>query len=259
MSGMKILPEDRREAMYAIYAFCREIDDIADEPAPMREKITQLKSWRQEIARLYVETPDFLTARALKPYVHLYDLQQADFLALIDGMEMDAVEDIVAPSFDKLERYCDRVAGAVGRLSVRAFGASGVRADRVAHHLGLALQLTNILRDIQEDATRGRLYLPAELLDAQGIETRDIDKIMGHARFHRVCADLAAVARKEFVEARRAIRRCPRRPMRPAVLMMQVYWAILKKLEKRGWGHPEVPVSLSKLHKIWIALRYGLV
>lgn len=259
MSGMKVLPEDRREAMYAIYAFCREIDDIADEPAPMREKVTRLKNWRGEIDRLYEGRAQFLTARALWPYVQMYDLQKQDFLDLIDGMEMDAVEDIVAPPFEKLERYCDRVACAVGRLSVRAFGASGDRADTVAHHLGLALQLTNILRDVKEDADRGRLYLPAELLDAHGIETRDPEKILGHAKFPKVCADLADIAKEEFRQARAAIRRCPRRAMRPAILMMQVYRAILSKLEKRGWGHPEEPVSLSKAQKIWIAVRYGLI
>ena len=162
MAAMKILPEDRRTAMYAIYAFCREVDDIADANAPASEKIGRLKNWRREIDRVYRGDPQILTLRALVRPVRQFGLEKEDFLAVIDGMEMDAVEDIRGPSLAKLDTYCDRVASAVGRLSIRAFGAEEDRARRVAHHLGRALQLTNILRDLDEDARRGRLYLPAE-------------------------------------------------------------------------------------------------
>ena len=123
LAAMKMLPEERRTAMYAIYAFCRDVDDIADDPAPVSEKIGRLKTWRQEVERVYGGEPQFLTARALVRPAREFGLEKEDFLAIIDGMEMDAFEDIRAPSLAQLDTYCDRVASAVGRLSIRAFGA----------------------------------------------------------------------------------------------------------------------------------------
>lgn len=259
LSAMKILPEDRRIAMYAVYAFCREVDDIADDPAPASEKIGRLKTWRKEIDRVYDGEPQFLTARALARPVGQFGFEKEDFLAIIDGMEMDAVEDICAPSLAKLDTYCDRVASAVGRLSIRAFGAEEERARRVAHHLGRALQLTNILRDLDEDAARGRLYLPAELLDAQGIDTRMPQEVLNHPAMPNVCREVAKKAKGHYRLAGRQMRKCRRGPMRPARMMMMAYRAILGALEKRGWEKYAEPVSLSKPQKIWIALRYGLI
>jgi len=259
LAAMKILPEDRRIAMYAIYAFCRDVDDIADDPAPAAEKIGRLKTWRKEVERVFGGEPMFLTARALVRPVHQFGFEKEDFLAIIDGMEMDAVEDICAPSLAKLDTYCDRVASAVGRLSIRAFGAQEERARRVAHHLGRALQLTNILRDLDEDADRGRLYLPAELLDAQGIETRIPREVLAHPALPYVCKELARMAKDHYRMAGRHMAKCRRGPMRPARMMMMAYRAVLGVLEKRGWTRYAEPVSLSKPRKIWIALRYGLV
>ncbi|MEQ8701818.1 MAG: presqualene diphosphate synthase HpnD [Bauldia litoralis] len=259
MTAMRILPEERRDAMYAIYAFCRDIDDIADDEAPAADKIARLKSWRKEIDRLYDAEPQSLTARALVRHVRAYDLQRQDFIDLIEGMEMDAVEDIRAPSLEKLDRYCDRVASAVGRLSVRAFGSTDDRASQVAHHLGRALQLTNILRDLREDADRGRLYLPAELLEARGISERDPDAVLAHLALPEVCRDLARIARDHYASAAWHMRHCKRGPMRPARLMMQAYKAILNALTRRGWKRIDDPVELARWRKIWIALRYGLI
>lgn len=259
MTAMKILPEERRDAMYAIYAFCRDIDDIADDEAPAADKIARLKSWRKEIDRLYDSEPQSLTARALVPHVQAYGLQRKDFIDLIEGMEMDAVEDIRAPSLEKLDRYCDRVASAVGRLSVRAFGSTDDRAPQVAHHLGRALQLTNILRDLREDADRGRLYLPAELLEARGVTERDPDAVLAHPALPEVCRDLARIARDHYASAAWHMRHCRRGPMRPARLMMQAYKAVLNALTRRGWKRIDDPVDLPRWRKIWIALRYGLI
>lgn len=259
LAAMKILPEDRRMAMYAIYAFCRDVDDIADDPAPAAEKIGRLKTWRKEVERVYGGEPMFLTARAMVRPARQFSLEKEDFLAIIDGMEMDAVEDICAPSLAKLDTYCDRVASAVGRLSIRAFGAQEERARRVAHHLGRALQLTNILRDLDEDAERGRLYLPSELLDAQGIDTRVPREVLNHPALPQICREMARMAKDHYRMAGRHMRKCRRSPMRPARMMMMAYRAILSALEKRGWARYAEPVSLSKPRKIWIALRYGLV
>ncbi len=167
--GMAVLPPDRRHAMYAIYAFCRIVDDIADEEAAFADKLPRLAAWRERIDALYRgETEDAVT-RVLLLAIRQFDLRRQDFLDMIDGMQMDAEEVIVAPELAKLDLYCDRVAASVGRLSVRAFGDASVHADKVAHALGRALQLTNILRDVAEDAERDRLYLPAEYLAAEGV------------------------------------------------------------------------------------------
>lgn len=256
--AMRTLPPPQREAMFAIYAFCREIDDIADDPLPSGEKIAALAAWRDEIERLYDGVPEYRIARALLEPVTAYGLDKADFLALIDGMEMDAKEDLRGPTMDTLELYCDRVAGAVGRLSVRIFGAHGDQGDALAWSLGQALQLTNILRDVREDADRGRLYLPAELLDKYGVDTRDPVAVLVHPGIPGVCDELAAIARQRFAEASAATRHFDRRKVRPAIVMMEVYRRILDKLIGRGWRRLDRPVRISKLGKLFVALRYGL-
>src|SRR4051812_27173813 len=150
--GMRVLPSDRRHAMYAIYAFCRMVDDIADEESPFSDKAPRLNAWRQRVAAFYEGQTDDSVTRVLAAAVRAFGLRQTDFLAIIDGMQMDAEAPIVAPDLATLDLYCDRVASAVGRLSVRAFGDASPLADRVAYSLGRAFQLTNILRDLREDA-----------------------------------------------------------------------------------------------------------
>ncbi len=257
--AMKLLPAARREAMFAIYAFCREIDDIADDDAPVADKIHELDGWRAEIERLYKGAPSRPTSRALLPAVRNYGLEKADFLALIEGMEMDARENVRAPNLEHLEYYCDRVASAVGRLSVKAFGATEPEAREVAFSLGQALQLTNILRDPKEDADRGRLYLPLELLRKHGIEETDPKRVLADPRLPRVCRDLAAIARRRFAEAEAALSKCARRPMRPAIVMKEVYRRYLERLIAADWRDLDHRVTLPKIEKIWIGLRYGLL
>ncbi len=259
LQGMRLLPEERREGMFAVYAFCREIDDVADEPAPVADKMTRLREWRREIDRIYEGKPQTLTGRALLPIVQEYGLDRADFLALIDGMEMDAVENIRAPSIARLELYCDRVAGAVGRLSIRVFGATEPQAKIVARHLGQALQLTNILRDLKEDAEHERLYLPEELLAANNVKSREPFQVLRHPALGAICAEIASRARQHYQAAAAAMRKCARGPMRPARAMGAIYRAYLDGLERRGWAKVDEPVRLSKLKKLWIALRYGLL
>ena len=255
--GMAVLPPARRQAMYAIYAFCRIVDDIADDPAPFETRRPRLDDWRRRVAGLYRgEAADAVT-RVLLAAVRRFGLRQADFEAVIDGMEMDAETAIVAPTLATLDLYCDRVAAAVGRLSVRAFGDASPAADEVAFHLGRALQLTNILRDIAEDAARGRLYLPRELLDAAGVPA-DPAAVLGHPGLPGVCERLAAMAHGHFREADAAMARCNRGAMKPARLMAGMYAAILARLERRGWERVEIAIKVPKWQKLWIALRYGL-
>jgi phytoene synthase len=257
--AMRLLPEPRREAMYAIYAFCREVDDIADEENPLPVKQAMLDEWRREIDRIYAGTATLPLARVLAADAKTFDLKREDFLAIVDGMAMDAERDIRAPSLAELDLYCDRVASAVGRLSVRAFGDSSAAADRVAHHLGRALQLTNILRDLAEDAERGRLYLPRDLLVDVGIIATEPDAVLNHPSLGDACDALADIAEDHFAQARAAMKQCARRAMRPARAMGAVYHAQLVMLRKRGWHRFAEPVKLSKPAKLWIALRYGLI
>ncbi len=255
--GMRVLPPDRRHAMYAIYAFCRLVDDIADDEAPLADRLPRLAAWRDSIAGLYRGSADEPVTRVLLPAVQQFALRQEDFLAVIDGMQMDAEQVIVAPDLATLDLYCDRVAAAVGRLSVRAFGDSSPAADRVAYALGRALQLTNILRDVAEDAERGRLYLPAEYLDEAGVP-HDAQAALHSPALHAVCARVAALAHGYFRESEAAMRTCDARAMKPARLMGATYAAILARLERSGWTHPDQRVSLPKWQKLWLALRYGL-
>ena len=171
--AMRLLPMARRDAMYAVYAFCREVDDIADDEKDPVVRQAALDQWRHEIDAIYAGTSKLPLGRILAEDAERFHFRREDFLAVIDGMQMDADADIQAPSLAELDLYCDRVASAVGQLSVRAFGDDSEAADRVAHHLGRALQLTNILRDIAEDAERGRLYLPREFLVEAGIASTD--------------------------------------------------------------------------------------
>ncbi len=257
--GMRILPRARRQGMYAIYAYCREIDDIADEPGTPEEKLQALAAWRREIDRLANGTPEAPTARALQVAVRTFDLPKEELLLLLEGMEMDARGPIRAPRMDELLAYCRRVAGAVGLLSMRVFGAgSGQTADAFALALANALQLTNILRDVAEDATLGRLYLPREVLQAHGIDTTEPQMVLQHPNLPQVCAELGGMARGYFSEARRSLRHLDRSKLRPALLMMGIYEAYLKRMEQRGWDKAEQPVSLSKSEKLFIALRYML-
>ena len=257
--AMRLLPEARRDAMYAIYAFCREVDDIADSDEPVDEKRIALDQWRDEIDAIFAGASKRMLGRVLAKDVARFQLRRDDFLALIDGMEMDAGAPIQAPSLAELDLYCDRVASAVGRLSVRAFGVATPAADEVAFHLGRALQLTNILRDLDEDEARDRLYLPREFLLQAGITATVPGEVLGHANLGQACDALANMAEQRFIDARSSMARCPRRPMRPARAMGAVYRAQLVRLRRRGWVNRSEAVKLAKPMKLWLALRHGLL
>ncbi len=246
--------------MYAVYAWCREVDDIADGDEPVARKLAALAAWRDEVAALYAGQPRQLVARALHEPMLRYQLRQQDFLAVIDGMEMpDAREDIRAPQLATLDLYCARVASAVGHLSVHVFGDPSPAAHRVAEALGRALQLTNILRDIDEDARHGRLYLPREILDRHGIRSTEPMAVLRHPALPAVCRDLAAIAEGHFHAAEQAMTQCRRRAMRPAAVMGAVYRATLRELMRGEWRDPAARVALSRAAKLWLVLRHGFL
>ena len=256
--AMRLLPKERREAMYAVYAFCREVDDIADD-WPAADRAAGLAGWRDEIEALYAGRPRRLIARALDAPVRRFELRKGDFHDVIAGMEMDAAADIRAPDLATLDLYCARVAGAVGHLSVHVFGDPSPAAHRVADALGRALQLTNILRDLDEDAARGRLYLPREILERHGIRESEPKTVLRHPALPAACRDLAALAINHFEAAAAAMAECSRRAMRPAAVMGAFYRAMLDAMLQDGWRDPTVRARLSRGRKLWLVLRHGLI
>ncbi len=256
-AGMRILPKPQREAMYAVYAFCRAVDDVADEGGTREERSAGLARWRVGIDALYAGRPTPDTA-PLAEAVRRYGLRHDDFVAVIDGMAMDAAEDIRAPDEATLDLYCDRVASAVGRLSVMVFGVSAANGPGLAHHLGRALQKTNILRDIDEDAAMGRLYLPREKLEAAGIRTTDPAAVAAHPALPHVCAPIVQEARRHFAEAQAIMAREPRRATRAPRLMGAVYGAVLEATAKRGFQAPRERVRKPKLKLLISLVRHGL-
>jgi phytoene synthase len=257
-AAMRILPREQREAMFQIYSFCRQVDDIADSDGPRPERLAALQQWRDDIDALYQGRPP----PRLRDYVasvRTFDLQRADFLAIVDGMEMDVPQDIRAPDLATLDLYCDRVASAVGRLSVRVFGLAEGDGILLARHLGRALQLTNILRDIDEDAAIGRLYLPREGLLHAGITSDDPLKVISDPALPKVCAPLVERARTHFTEADQIMARNPRRTVRAPRIMSKYYRAILELLVARGFSAPRAAVRVSKLARLAIVLRYAFI
>jgi presqualene diphosphate synthase len=257
-AAMRILPREQREAMFQIYSFCRHVDDIADSSGPRGERLAALQKWRDDIDALYRGHPP---AR-LRDYiasVRRFDLQRVDFLAIVDGMEMDVTQDIRAPDTDTLDLYCDRVASAVGRLSVRVFGLPHDDGIALAHHLGRALQLTNILRDIDEDAALGRLYLPREGLLEAGIASTEPLQVAADPNLPKVCAPIVAQAETHFATADEVMARHPRRLVRAPRIMSKYYHAILRLLIARGFAAPRAPVRVNKLARLAVILRYALI
>src|SRR5258705_2362119 len=222
---MRILPQAQRDAMYEIYSFCRRVDDIADSNGPRPQRLAELNEWRAQINALYEGKVGTLVTGLAQP-VKAFDLARNDFLAVIDGMEMDTLDDIRAPSFETLDLYCDRVASAVGRLSLRVFGLPREDGISLSHHLGRALQLTNILRDLDEDAAVGRLYLPREALLDAGIKTTDPMAALDSPALPNACARLVERARGHFAEAAAIMARSPRQAVRAPRIMGEVYRSI---------------------------------
>jgi squalene synthase HpnD len=257
-AAMRILPHDQREAMFQIYSFCRQVDDIADSDGPREVRLGQLQQWREDIDALYKGHPP-PRLRDYAPSVQKFGLQREDFLAIVDGMEMDVPKDIRAPDLATLDLYCDRVASAVGRLSVRVFGLPHQDGLLLAHHLGRALQLTNILRDIDEDAAIGRLYLPLEELQHVGISSTDPLRVVSDPALPRACAPLVERARAHFEKADEIMGRNPRRIVRAPRIMSKYYRTILELLVERGFVNPRKPVRLNKMAKIGIVLRYAFI
>jgi len=257
-AGMRVLPKAEREAMYAIYGFCRIVDDIADDQhRPSEGRAAELDQWRHDIDALYAARDPgqaALVARA----VERFHLERQDFHAVIDGMAMDVAGDIRWPDFETLDLYCDRVASAVGRLSVKIFGMRDVDGLPLAHHLGRALQFTNILRDIDEDAAIGRVYLARDHLEAAGIPLTTPDDVVSDARIDAAARPLAALAEEHFRAAEAILARRPSGHLIAPRLMAAVYAPILTRMSDQGWAPPRTRIKVNKRALILTALRLWL-
>jgi phytoene synthase len=257
-AGMRVLPKPEREAMYAIYGFCRIVDDVADDQQGDRtSRAEQLDQWRADLAELYAGGKGGQAA-FLAPAIHRFGLARADFEAVIDGMAMDVDRDICWPSHSELDLYCDRVASAVGRLSVRVFGMEERPGLGLAFHLGRALQLTNILRDIDEDAAIRRVYLPREAIEAAGIRTGVIEQVIADPRIDQVAQGLAAQARVHFDQANKILKGRPRGHLIAPRLMAGAYAELLRRMVHAGWASPRKRVRHNRIALLWMLLRLRL-
>ena len=257
-TAMKLMPPAEREGMFAIYAFCRAVDDIADDGEGERaDRTAELNKWRAAVEAVYAGGDPGRATFLVEP-VKQFGLEKGDFLAIIDGMQMDVDADIVAPDLKTLDLYCDRVASAVGRLSVKVFGMEERPGIALAHHLGRALQLTNILRDLDEDAGIGRLYLPREALEGAGIEGEDPAAILADPKLDAACRQVAAIARSHYRDARLNLRARPKGRLMAPRLMGAVYGEILQRMLAGSWAAPRTRVKVGKPRLVWLAVRSAL-
>ena len=248
------LPADRRRAITALYAFCREVDDIADEVSDVSIARTKLAWWRTEVANLFAGSPQHPVSRALAPFASPFGVDAPRLNEIIDGMEMDLVQHRYA-DFASLGRYCHRVAGVVGQLSAGIFGYSNPRTIEYAEKLGIAFQLTNIIRDVGEDARRDRVYLPADELARFGLTAEDILRRRADDRFRALMAFQADRANAHYDEALRLLAPEDRANQRAGLIMAAIYRTLLDEIREDGFRVLEQRVSLTPLRKLWIASR----
>lgn len=246
------LPPERRQAITALYAFCREVDDVVDECHDVSLAHTKLDWWRQEVARVFGGTPTHPVGFALQDVSKSFRLQPAQLMEIIDGMAMDLTQTRYL-DFKGLQLYCYRVASVVGLLAAEIFGYSDSQTLKYAHDLGLAFQLTNIIRDVGEDARRGRIYLPIEDLQRFNVPANEILEARYSDRFAALMAFQAERA-IEFYE--RAFAQLPagdRKSQRPGLVMAAIYRALLEEIRRDGYQVLDRRTSLTPLRKVWLA------
>ena len=251
------LPRERRRAITALYAFCREVDDVVDETADVQLAATKLAWWRQEIALLLEGKPQHPVSRALQPALGPYGITAARLNEIIDGMQMDLTQTRYL-DFAGLERYCYHVAGVVGMLSAGIFGYSDARTLEYARNLGTAFQLTNIIRDVGEDARKNRIYLPVTDLQRFGVSAADLLQARHSEAFVELMRFQAERARQYYAQAMAALPDADRRAQRPGLIMAAIYCALLQEIERDGFQVLTQRTSLTPLRKLWIAWKTWL-
>jgi 15-cis-phytoene synthase len=248
------LPPPRRRAITALYAYCREVDDIVDEVSDTALAHTKLAWWRSEIDQLFAGSPQHPVTRALAPHLAVFGITRERMLQVIDGMQMDLQQSRYL-DFANLRRYCHLVAGVVGEMSAGIFGASDERTFEYARQLGLALQLVNIMRDVGEDARRGRVYLPLDDLQAAGVKVSDIISGTYVPGFESVMKKQAARARDAYRAAMDALPEADRRAQRTGLIMGAIYLTLLDEIEHEDFRVLHQRIALTPVRKLWIAWR----
>jgi phytoene synthase len=246
------LPPERRRAITAVYAYCREVDDVVDECTDTQIARTKLAWWRDELARLYAGSPQHPVTRALQPLLVTYDLQHSLMLEILDGMEMDLTQNRYL-DFTDLERYCYRVASAVGLLAARIFGYTDPATLGYAKDLGTAFQLTNIIRDVGEDARKGRLYLPLDELTQFGVTPQQIFEPRHDENFVRLMAFQAERAEGYYDRAFAQLPAADRAAQRPGLIMAAIYRTLLAEIRNDGYRVLDRRTALTPIRKLWIA------
>ena len=246
------LPPERRQAITALYAFCREVDDVVDECHDLSLAQTKLEWWRQEVGRIYGGTPTHPVGHALKDVIKGFRLPQEQLLEIIDGMAMDLSQTRYL-DFKGLQLYCYRVASVVGLLAAEIFGYQDRQTLKYAHDLGLAFQLTNIIRDVGEDARRGRIYLPIEDLQRFEVPAKDLLEARYSDAFRELMAFQAERAEKFYDQAFAQLPAIDRKAQRPGLVMAAIYRTLLREIAADGFLVLDRRTSLTPLRKVWLA------
>jgi len=257
--SFRFLSPERRRAITSFYAFCREVDDIADECHDAHLARVKLAWWRDEIARLYAGKPEHPVTLALAEAIKPFNLPQDAFEQIIDGMEMDVDfangQPVRYPDFKALRLYCHRVAGVVGEVAASIFGITDRATLKYANKLGLAFQLTNIIRDVGEDARRDRIYLPADELAQFGVAAADLLQARMSDNFRRLMAFQTERAMQTYDEALALLPAADRKAQRPGLIMAAIYRALLVEIQADGFLVLDRRTSLTPLRKLWLAWR----
>jgi phytoene synthase len=248
------LPPDRRRAITALYAFCREVDDVVDETLEPQIAAAKLAWWRAEVANLFSGKPQHPVTKALQPHLETCAISADKMNDVIDGMEMDLTQSRYL-DWPGLEKYCYRVAGAVGLLAAGIFGYRDARTLEYARRLGIAFQLTNIIRDVGEDARKNRIYLPMADLKQFNVPAADILNAKQTPEFQKLMAYEAARARQHYEQAMQALPSEDRRAQRPGLIMAAIYRTLLEEIERDGFRVLTQKTSLTPLRKFWIAWK----
>ena len=251
------LPPERRRAITALYAYCREVDDVVDECSDAGVARTKLLWWREEVGKLYAGSPQHPVTQALAPAVAAYGIQQQHMLELIDGMAMD-LDYNRYPDFDTLKLYCHRVAGVVGLMSASIFGYTDKQTLEYAPELGLAFQLTNIIRDVGEDARRNRIYLPLDELEKFGVVESDIQTARESDNFQKLMAFQIERALAHYDSAFAKLPAADRKPQIPGIIMSGIYRTLLEEIRDDGCHVLKQRTSLTPVRKLWIAFKTWL-
>lgn len=249
------LPPPRRAAITAFYAFCREVDDVVDETSDVGVAATKLAWWRSEVAKAFAGQPSqHPVLQALMPHAPLYNITAAHLHAVIDGCEMDLQQSRYL-DFPGLQRYCHLVAGIVGEVAARIFGQTDPQTTAYAHKMGLAFQLTNIIRDVGDDARRGRIYLPVNELKQFDVKANEILNRGYSERFTALMKFQAERAHRTYDEALALLPDADRRAQKPGLMMANIYRTLLREIERGGFQVLHQRISLTPVRKLWIAMQ----